>query len=325
MISFRCPACGHRVYFENTSCEHCGAVLAFDPETANFEPGLGNYCTNRDIIGCNWVAQGDGPLCTPCAQNEIVPPRGDEDIRPRWAQAERAKKRLSWSLIQLQLWAASRHSRSPHLRYRLLSPAATLPDDTEKLIVGHADGLITLDISEASSAVVHKRRERLGEPYRTLLGHFRHETSHFLWDLLVRASSYLEPCRRMFGDERADYGDALKVHYDQGPPANWQQWHISSYASCHPWEDWAETCAHVLHMVDLVETDAAQNGTPIDPSTISFTDLLALWYPLVERLNMLNRSLGHDDAYPFVIGPNVETKLSFALDVLRPGSIGTPA
>jgi hypothetical protein len=37
-------------------------------------------------------------------------------------------------------------------------------------------------------------------------------------------------------------------------PANWQKSFISKYATSHPWEDWAETWAHYLHIMDMLET-----------------------------------------------------------------------
>ena len=39
---------------------------------------------------------------------------------------------------------------------------------------------------------------------------------------------------------------------------------ISSYATTHPWEDWAETWAHYLHMADALET-AASIGLSLAP------------------------------------------------------------
>lgn len=317
MQFFSCPHCHNRVYFDNTDCERCGSPLFFDPNSKQFIDTNMAACSHRDLLGCNWLADNGGPHCAPCAHNAIIPPHNDSQIKERWAKAERAKKRLYWSLLSLGLWTDIVAVQSPTLRYRLLSPNASLPPGMEHLVVGHADGLLTLDISEASTAEVQKRRESLGEPYRTLLGHFRHEFSHYLWDVYVKDTGYLELCRSHFGDERLNYSAALHTHYSNGAPPDWQARHISSYASCHPWEDWAESCAHVLHMLDLIETDMAHSNQPFDMAAIAFTDLLQLWYPLVERLNSLNRSLGHEDAYPFVISPVVETKLSFVLDVLR--------
>jgi hypothetical protein len=91
-----------------------------------------------------------------------------------------------------------------------------------------------------------------------LLGHFRHEVGHYFWDRLVATDPHqLEEFRVLFGDDRQDYGEALKRHYDEGAPANWQDTYISMYATMHPWEDFAETWAHYLHIVDTLETAGA--------------------------------------------------------------------
>ena len=88
-----------------------------------------------------------------------------------------------------------------------------------------------------------------------MLGHLRHESGHFYWDRLILGRGRVEAFRAMFGDERADYGPALDAYYAAGgAAAGWQASHVSAYATSHPWEDWAETWAHYLHMVDLLET-----------------------------------------------------------------------
>ena len=122
------------------------------------------------------------------------------------------------------------------------------------MVTGHADGVITLDLAESDDVHRERRRAELGEPYRTLLGHFRHEIGHYYWPILVERAGALERCRALFGDERADYGEALERHYADGPPADWAERHVSAYATMHPWEDWAETFAHYLHIRDTLQT-----------------------------------------------------------------------
>ncbi len=97
-------------------------------------------------------------------------------------------------------------------------------------------------------------RVQMHEPYRTLLGHFRHEVGHYYWDRLIAETRWQEGYRNLFGDERASYADALDHHYKNGAPDNWQESSVSAYATMHPWEDWAETWAHYLHMMDAVDT-----------------------------------------------------------------------
>ena len=105
----------------------------------------------------------------------------------------------------------------------------------------------------------------MGEPYRTLLGHFRHEVGHYYWDLLVRDGGRLEACRAVFGDDREDYGEALKRHYAEGAPADWQANFVSAYATTHAWEDFAETWAHYLHMVDSARDRRPSFGLEVEP------------------------------------------------------------
>ena len=51
------------------------------------------------------------------------------------------------------------------------------------------------------------------------------------------------------------YAAALQAHYAKGGDVGpWAERHVSAYASAHPWEDWAETWAHYLHMMDAVDT-----------------------------------------------------------------------
>ena len=166
-----------------------------------------------------------------------------------------------------------------------------------------------------------------------MLGHFRHEVGHYYWDRLIRDDqSRLEVFRSAFGDERADYAEALKRHYDAGPPADWQSQFISAYATTHAWEDWAETWAHYLHMIDTLETAAAcgvrlrpprkgepalrQVPDPVGDDPESFDELMQSWLPLTYMLNNLNRGLGQADAYPFVISDPVVEKLRFVHDTV---------
>jgi hypothetical protein len=177
----------------------------------------------------------------------------------------------------------------------------------------------------------------MGEPYRTLLGHMRHELGHFFWDRLVRDDSEaLAACRRIFGDEQADYNAALQVHYQRGAPADWQSRFVSSYASAHPWEDFAETFAHYLHIVDTLETAHAfgmavrprtQHGGEIgadmdfDPYRAGTMErIIEAWLPLAFAVNSLNRSMGQHDLYPFVLSPPAVAKLTYIHSLVHPAS-----
>jgi hypothetical protein len=204
----------------------------------------------------------------------------------------------------------------------------------QRILTGHSNGTITLNIEEADEAERVRHKLDLGERYRTLLGHFRHEIGHYYWDLLIRDTPALTKYRALFGNEQKDYGEALKAYYENGAPADWAEHFISPYASAHPWEDWAETWAHYFHLMDTVET-AYAFGINIKPSevrnlpgirakinrdpymVIDFQVVLAMWIPLTFAINSLNRSMGYEDFYPFVLSPQVMKKLSFIHDTCK--------
>lgn len=339
MRTFRC-ACGARVFFENRSCLSCGRELGFLPDVLSLralEPaGDGSYraadggrryrkCDNYAEHGvCNWmVAAGDPQtLCLACRLNNVIPNLGEAESRERWAKVETAKRRLVYSLLRLGLPLLPRSEDPEHgLAFDIKTD-----QPTQRVLTGHADGLITLNASEADPVVLEKVRVAMNERYRTLLGHFRHEIGHYYWDRLVRDGTALEPFRARFGDERADYATALSRHYGGDAQATVPDGYISHYAAAHPWEDWAETFAHYLHIADTLET--AQHfgftaGLPADavPGPLDDFDLLMReWSELTIALNGLNRSMGLDDAYPFVISPGVRDKLAFVHHTVRRGA-----
>ncbi len=197
------------------------------------------------------------------------------------------------------------------------------------MTTGHADGLITLDLAESDPAHREQMRVQMGEPYRTLLGHFRHEVGHFYFPLLApEGGPEVERARAVFGDDREDYGAALERHYAEGPPADWPARFVSSYATMHPYEDWAETFAHYLHIRDTAQTAVAYGvrvagpspprRTAADAPALDFVpvtrrqglrELLDDWLPLTYALNALNRSMGAGDLYPFVLSAPIIEKL----------------
>jgi hypothetical protein len=202
------------------------------------------------------------------------------------------------------------------------------------VMTGHAQGVVTLNLQEADDAHRERIRAEMREPYRTLLGHYRHEVGHCYWDRLVRDDPSLGAFRSLFGDERADYGAALAQHYQQGAAVDWRERHISSYACAHPWEDWAETWAHYLHMRDTLDTalsfglapdQVEVDATPYAPAMLAgdpgdaqgFIDMLNAWTRLTAVLNELSRSMGLPDFYPFVLSDTVVRKLHFVHDRVR--------
>ena len=348
MKLFTCQACGNIIYFENNVCTGCGNRLAYAPEQQRLlavEPdgagwrvigGSGSprlLCQNANMAACNWlVPPGSGAaLCAACRHNGTIPDLTDPGRVAAWRELEDAKHRLFYSLMRWSLPLRTRQEDPEHgLVFHFL---ADDPARGKKAMTGHDNGVITIALAEADHIERERRRLQMGEPYRTLLGHFRHEVGHHYWDLLVRDGQQLDACRTIFGDDTTDYGDALKRHYAEGPPANWQERYVSAYATTHPWEDFAETWAHYLHIVDTLEM-AANFGMEIapsvdrigglsakvdfDPYTIAEFDAVARsWLPFVFAMNGISRTIGLRDIYPFILSPTVIGKLSFVHDLLK--------
>ncbi len=343
MKLFRCDHCGHALYFENVVCEHCGHRLGYEPAAnalvslephdhdgtwlAPHLPGKAfAFCANAEFGACNWLVEaGTGEsFCRACRHNEIIPPMEDAQNLIRWQVIERAKKRLIYSLLQMRLPLATRNQDSVHgLSFRFLSEALS----PVPVMTGHIGGVITIALTEADDAQREYRRTQFNEPYRTLLGHFRHEIGHHYWDILVANSPALTEFRQLFGDETQPYETALQTYYASGSPMDWQAQYISGYATSHPWEDFAETWAHYMHLVDTTEmaaafavrTRPALDATgeltariDFDPYRIGTIDeLIDNWVPLASLINNLNRAVGQHDAYPFILTPVVIEKLGF--------------
>lgn len=339
MRAFPCAVCGNLLFFENTTCLRCGSPVGYVPELRTMLPldrlaEAHVRCDNRERAGCNWLVPGSGGLCAACALTRTRPDDDDLDAQEAFRVAEAAKRRLVFQLDELGL---EHPSAGPgRLAFDLLS-SRDAPVTT-----GHADGLITLDLAEGDDAHREALRRQMDEPYRTMLGHFRHETGHYYWQQLVEGSPTLQEFRRRFGDERADYGQALERHYAEGPPLGWEQSFVSGYATAHPWEDWAESFAHYLHIRDTLQTAASFGvivaGPDLPPRadevlasmpTVDgddFDALIATWLPLTMALNVVNRSMGKDDLYPFVLAPAVLDKLRFVHRlVLTPDRAELPA
>jgi hypothetical protein len=286
-------------------------------------------CANLAQAGCNWmVPVGDEALCPACVLNRTIPDLDAPGNLERWQALEAAKRRLVYALKRFGLPLSSHTADADKgLAFDFLADAG--PD--QPVLTGHDDGLITINIAEADSAERERRRVELGEPYRTLLGHLRHEVGHYYWDLLVRDGGRLDACRATFGDESVSYQEALQRHYQTGAPIDWNLSFVSAYATMHPWEDFAETWTHYLHMVDTLDT-AASFGLAVDPvvteegsaavrfdpyRTHDFHRLVEAWIPLTVALNSLNRSMGQPDLYPFALSPPAIDKLRFVHELVR--------
>lgn len=323
MRPLHCPVCGGRAFFANSRCS-CGAALVYRPEAHRFD-GEAAPCANAGEIGCNWAAETGG-WCRACAMTEVAPDLHPAGNRRLWAKAELSKRRTLWGLMRWGWFAAADPGRRPV--FHLLAEATRSGE--APVMMGHAAGLITINVAEADPAELVARREAFDEPYRSMIGHYRHELGHFLFERLLERPGFADAFRALFGDERADYGEALARHHQEGAPKDWAQRHISAYASAHPHEDWAETVAHALHLTDLADSFVGEGFTaPALPR--------ADWDPYEEpdaavvietagalgvSLNAVNRAMGVEDIYPFVLGDAARRKLIFARDALQAGPGG---
>jgi hypothetical protein len=347
------------VFFENTACVSCGHVLAYLPDQRHMAaleldegdlwhslPSLSGVesrsyrlCRNyREENVCNWAIPADKAHahCESCRLTRTIPNLGEPANRDAWARLEVFKRRLIYSLQSLDLPLASKQDDPQGgLTFDFLADPTT--PDAPKVLTGHDEGVITINIAEADDAEREKRRHLMHEPYRTLLGHFRHEVGHYYWDHLIKDSEWLDGFRNLFGDEREDYNRAIQAHHADGAPADWPRSFVSAYASSHPWEDWAETWAHYLHIVDTLET-AIECGLSLTPKRkgepamkpdieldgerpTSFDQVIDRWFPLTYVLNNLNRGMGLADAYPFVLSAPAVEKLRFIHEVVGAVSV----
>ncbi|AKS42909.1 zinc-binding metallopeptidase family protein [Wenzhouxiangella marina] len=343
MKTFRC-VCGNRLYFENTDCLQCGRKLGFLPgplALAALEPagkdrwtvltppdqGPHRFCRNSgDLDGCNWMIPVDEPepYCLACRLNQVIPNLSKPGNRSLWIRIEKRKRRLVYDLRRLALPVIPK--RSPEDEAGLAF--AFLEDDPGELefsdahqsnhiLTGHAHGLITINIAEADDLERERRRHELNEQQRTLLGHFRHESGHYYWDRLVAGGPLQDRIRAVFGDEREDYGEALSRYYRDGPRPDWQDGHVSAYASAHPWEDWAECWAHWLQITDTLETSVAIGLAAAEVLDGDVDERISHWVDLALKINLINRSLDQPDPYPFVLTTPVIDKLRLVEEVIR--------
>jgi hypothetical protein len=346
MHPFACPNCRQPLHFEARLCLVCGSTLAYDPaiDAMRFladqatvwrddhgeAAPLVACANNRDHQVCNWLVAEDDPgeLCPACRHNRTLPDLTVDGVMERWMRVEAAKRRLIHSLLRLRL-PLETPAEAPEglqgLCFDILYDPAAEQGQPARIMTGHDDGLITLNLIEADDAARERTRVAMGEPYRTLLGHFRHETGHHYWARLVQPDPQrLAEFRTLFGDERQDYGEALKAHYARSDDGSWFQDYVSFYATSHPWEDFAETFAHYLHIADMLDTargfdlsfatdpeKEARAAIAGDPWLAPAPLLAEALGPLAFAVNALCRSMGQHDVYPFALGPGVITRLDF--------------
>lgn len=370
MKRFHCICESRNVlFFENVQCTVCGRLVGYCPDrqcVSAFEPAAdragywrdpqdeklyrqcSNYC---EYQVCNWMIEenDDETLCRACRLNAVIPDLAQPQNIDYWRRIESAKRRTLYSILELRLPLASRREDPERgLTFRFMSDSQPTSEFTEPLdgqppiFTGHTDGEITINLAEADDVARTRLRIKLGEGYRTLLGHFRHEIGHYYWyRLLQDDEALLAEFRNVFGDERADYQAALQRHYSAGAPVDWAEHFISPYASMHPWEDWAECWAHYLHMIDTLETAYTfqlgfkSSGSTSPAPTINIigapdsgidaTSLMQDWMQLSIGINALNRSMGMPDPYPFILIEESRAKLQWIHQLLQRVNLDTSA
>ncbi|MCW0219084.1 MAG: putative zinc-binding peptidase [Prosthecobacter sp.] len=341
MQRFTCD-CGNVLFFGSTICLKCGIEVGYDPQRGNMIQVVPVHGVKRCANGtkynvCNWVLPTTvkETLCQACRKNRTIPDLSTERNLMLWGRMEMAKRRLLYTLLRLGIRLPSK-MENPQigLAFDIIS---TLSNPT--VTTGHLNGVITVNLEEADDTYRQINRQQLGENSRTLLGHFRHESAHYLWQRCLSDLAWDDPLRlafrERFGDEWLDYASALSAHYQKGNPTGWEQNYITGYAASHPWEDWAETWAHYLQIVDGVETceslgiqvqfialplvmlpgEAGTLPSMLPQDGVADGEFLAWlqrWMCLSTVLNEISHSLGEQPLYPFVISVPVAQKLRLA-------------
>ena len=341
MQRFLCD-CGNLLFFGNSRCLKCGGEVGYEPHSGQMRRvrmgGDYRFCQNGRTHGvCNWVLPTDSPeiLCLACRMNRTIPDLAQERNRVLWGRTEAAKRRMLCTFLRMGI----------ELPTKMDNPAAGLAFDIVSTLAnptvttGHLNGVITVNLEEADDIYRQINRQQLGENSRTLLGHFRHESAHYLWQRFLSELPWNDPSRlafrEYFGDEWLDYASALNNYYLRGAPAGWANQYISAYASSHPWEDWAETWAHYMQIIDGLETCEGLGihvrnialplvMLPVEAGTLpqvlgvnpvedgEFLAWLQRWICLSTVLNEVSQSLGEPPLYPYVISVSAARKLRLA-------------
>lgn len=350
MKPYPCPNCGRPTHFEVRVCPNCAFTLGYDPtsdqllflgdgattwrDAAGAEHGVVVCANNNDYQICNWLVPNAGDLCLACRHNRTIPDLTAPTVPERWAKIEAAKRRLFHTLLHLNLpietvAEADANGTSPGLAFDFLYDPVGEQTGTVQITTGHDAGLITLNLLEADDVQRERMRTGLGEPYRTILGHFRHEVGHYYFSRLIEDTPEVEEFRKLFGDERISYEEAKSKHYGEGG-SGWSTDYVSAYATMHPWEDFAETFAHLMHIIDALATldgfgmrmtkwswREEEPSVDFDPYHAETGQLVAEWGPFAFAENAINRSMGQPDLYPFQLSDTIVGKLDYINRLLQ--------
>lgn len=338
MKRFYC-SCGAEIFFDNTICLNCGRPVGIDAEgsemftlkpkkdgyvsaTVGYNTRYYRFCEHRpaERLGCNLLIREDDPSsqCVSCRLTRIIPDQSVPRNLTRWQILESAKRRMVFNIFKSRLPFENRYQDPVRgLCFDFLEDRRSNPNVLNDVVyTGHSNGVITINAAEADPQYRVTVREEMNERYRTTLGHFRHEIGHYFWMRLIEGTKWEWSFKQVFGDHTEDYDEALKRYYAEGPAPDWQDNHISAYSSMHPFEDWAETWAHYLHMNDTLETANSFGMVDVNIENPDFNLVLRKWVDLTIIMNALNRSVGKPDAYPFVLSSVVYKKLGFVRDVI---------
>lgn len=352
MKPYPCPNCGRPTHFEVRVCPNCAFTLGYDPaadqllflgdgattwrDAAGAEHEVVVCANNNDYAICNWLVPNDAAeqRCLACRHNRTIPDLTAPTVPERWAKIEAAKRRLFHTLLHLNLpietvAEAEANNSAPGLAFDFLYDPVGEQTGTVQITTGHDAGLITLNLIEADDVQRERMRTGLGEPYRTLLGHFRHEVGHYYFSRLIEDTAEVENFRALFGDERISYEEAKSKHYGDGG-AGWSTDFVSAYATMHPWEDFAETFAHLMHIIDALATldgfgmrmtkwswREQEPEVSFDPYHVETAQLIAEWGPFAFAQNAINRSMGQPDLYPFQLSDTIVAKIDYINRLLQ--------
>ncbi|MEM8500970.1 MAG: putative zinc-binding metallopeptidase [Pseudomonadota bacterium] len=340
MKRFRCR-CGQLIFFDSTVCVRCNERLGFNPETLDMctvnsdadgiwrteAKSAFKMCKNTiDFQNCNWLVEAEdaNTLCKGCRFNRTIPNLAKAENLTRWSKVEAAKKRLLFTIYSLRLPITDGFSDSLNgLFFDFLEDERSDPImfANTHAPIGYLNGTVTINVLEADDDFREAVRVQMNEPYRTLLGHLRHESGHFFWGLVEKNETLLSTFRSLFGNDQEDYAAALTRYYSNKADSRWQDEFISQYASSHPLEDWAECWAHYLYIYDAMETvgEYFSQTPPLQNDT--FDGWIQAWGEVCIAYNEVNRGSGLGDLYPFVLNPEVVNKLRFVDQVVKINSI----
>lgn len=312
MEIFRIKGETDTLFFRNSTSPSGDAVVLDPLQRVYLRVNDDNVpCVNRAQIDCNWRAARDKSHCLSCDLTLTVPDLDEGQNIALWAEAEAAKR---WALAGLMRWGyfIPTDGVDPP-KFRFLSERVT-GGGSVKVVMGHTSGVVTINVQEADPAIREFRRQQMEERYRTMTGHIRHELGHALFARLTGLDGFLPAFRALFGDETQPYAPALKAYYGAGPRADFASTHLTAYASAHPHEDWAETFAHCLNLVDMLDSARAAGLTSYETDPYRDSEAARVLLAAADvgiALNHVNRSMGMSDIYPFVFSGKTLEKLCF--------------